>query len=129
MAQYILFGVCVIIGYIVIFSLLTVASKFDDEVEELYYDYHDDLDTNEEYDYYEEKYKNITNENNNNSQYSDVWYWENLLKIRYTLNIDNNKTIEVESIIEKVNGLEFSKVNKVILAKNLSESNKYICEY
>lgn len=50
-------------------------------------------------------------------------------KIRYTLNIDNNKTIEVESIIEKVNGLEFSKVNKVILAKNLSESNKYICEY
>lgn len=46
-------------------------------------------------------------------------------KIRYTLNIDNNKTIEVESIIEKVNGLEFSKVNKVILAKNLSESNKY----
>lgn len=129
MVQYILFGVCVIIGYIVIFSLLTVASKFDDEVEELYYDYHDDLDTNEEYDYYEEKYKNITNENNNNSQYSDVWYWENSLKIRYTLNIDNNKTIEVESIIEKVNGLEFSKVNKVILAKNLSESNKYICEY
>lgn len=58
-----------------------------------------------------------------------MWYWENLLKIRYTLNIDNNKTIEVESIIEKVNGLEFSKVNKVILAKNLSESNKYICEY
>lgn len=46
-------------------------------------------------------------------------------KIRYTLNIENNKTIEVESIIEKVNGLEFSKVNKVILAKNLSESNKY----
>lgn len=129
MVQYILFGVCVIIGYIVIFSLLTVASKFDDEIEELYYDYHDDLDTNEEYDYYEEKYKNITNENNNNSQYSDVWYWENSLKIRYTLNIDNNKTIEVESIIEKVNGLEFSKVNKVILAKNLSESNKYICEY
>ena len=53
MVKYILFGVCVIIGYIVIFSLLAVASKFDDEVEELYYDYHDDLDTNEEYDYYE----------------------------------------------------------------------------
>ena len=50
-------------------------------------------------------------------------------KIRYTLNVDNNKSIEVESIVEKVNGLEFSKVNKVILAKNLSESNKYICEY
>lgn len=46
-------------------------------------------------------------------------------KIRYTLNIDNNKTIEVESIVEKVSGLEFSKVNKVILARNLSESNKY----
>lgn len=67
MVKYILFGVCVIIGYIVIFSLLAVASKFDDEVEELYYDQHDDLDTNEEYDYYEEKYKNITNKNNNNS--------------------------------------------------------------
>lgn len=63
MGNYILFGLFVIIGYTVIFSLLTAASKFDDEVEELYNDYHDDLDTTEKYDYYEEKYKNIANKN------------------------------------------------------------------
>ena len=50
MVQYILFGVCVIIGYIVIFSLLRAASKFDDEIEELYSDYYNDLDTNRESD-------------------------------------------------------------------------------
>ena len=63
MGNYILFGLFVIIGYTVIFSLLTAASKFDDEVEELYNDYHDDLDTTEKYDYYEERYKNISNKN------------------------------------------------------------------
>lgn len=65
MGNYILFGLFVIIGYTVIFSLLTAASKFDDEIEELYSDYHDDLDTSEEYDYYEDKYKNISNKNKN----------------------------------------------------------------
>lgn len=66
MGNYILFGVVVIIGYTVIFSLLTAASKFDDEVEELYNDYHDDLDTSEEYDYYEERYKNVSNKDKSN---------------------------------------------------------------
>lgn len=66
MGNYILFGVFVIIGYTVIFSLLTAASKFEDEVEELYNDYHDDLDTSEEYDYYEERYKNVSNKDKSN---------------------------------------------------------------
>ena len=61
MFKYILFSVFLIIGYVVIFSLLTAASKFDDEIEKLYSDYYNDLDTDEEYDYYEEKYKNNKN--------------------------------------------------------------------
>lgn len=65
MGNYILFIIFIIIGYTVIFSLLTVASRFDDEVEQLYDDYHDDLDTNETYDYYEERYKNVSNKNKN----------------------------------------------------------------
>lgn len=50
MFKYILFAVFLIIGYIIIFSLLRVASKFDDEIEELYSDYYNDLDTNRESD-------------------------------------------------------------------------------
>lgn len=53
MFKYILFTLFLIIGYIIIFSLLRAASKFDDEIQKLYSDYHKDLDTNEEYDYYE----------------------------------------------------------------------------
>lgn len=50
MFKYILFTLFLIIGYIIIFSLLRVASKFDDEIEELYSDYYNDLDTNRESD-------------------------------------------------------------------------------
>lgn len=61
MFKYILFTLFLIIGYIIIFSLLRAASKFDDEIQKLYSDYHKDLDTNEEYDHYEQKYKNNKN--------------------------------------------------------------------
>lgn len=46
-------------------------------------------------------------------------------KIRYSLNTFDNKTIEVESVIVKIKDLEFSKVKKVVLSRNLKESNKY----
>ena len=61
MFKYILFTLFLIIGYIIIFSLLRAASKFDDEIQKLDSDYHKDLDTNEEYDHYEQKYKNNKN--------------------------------------------------------------------
>ena len=49
-----MFLVCV-----VIFALLKAASDFDDEVEEFYNNFYEDDGLDEEYDYYDNKYKEI----------------------------------------------------------------------
>ena len=49
-----MFLVCV-----VIFALLKAGSDFDDEVEELYNNFYEDDGLDEEYDYYDNKYKEI----------------------------------------------------------------------
>ena len=46
-------------------------------------------------------------------------------KIRYSISIDEGKTIEIESITLKIKDKEISKVDKIILARNPGESNKY----
>ena len=61
--KYILTGLFVLIACIVIFALLKVASDFDDEVEELYNDYYEDDGLDEDYDYYENRYKEIVEGN------------------------------------------------------------------
>lgn len=61
--KYILIGLFVLIACIVIFALLKVASDFDDEVEELYNDYYEDDGLDEDYDYYENRYKEIVEGN------------------------------------------------------------------
>lgn len=63
MIKYILIGLFVLIACIVIFALLKVASDFDDEVEELYNDYYEDDGLDEDYDYYENRYKEIVEGN------------------------------------------------------------------
>lgn len=63
MIKYILTGLFVLIACIVIFALLKVASDFDDEVEELYNDYYEDDGLDEDYDYYENRYKEIVEGN------------------------------------------------------------------
>lgn len=63
MIKYILTGLFVLIACIVIFALLKVASDFDDEVEELYNDYYEDGGLDEDYDYYENRYKEIVEGN------------------------------------------------------------------
>ena len=45
--------------YVVIFALLKAGSDFDDEVEELYNNFYEDDGLDEEYDYYDNKYKEI----------------------------------------------------------------------
>ena len=45
--------------YVVIFALLKAGSDFDDEVEELYNNFYEDDGLDEEYDYYDNKYKKI----------------------------------------------------------------------
>ena len=49
-----MFLVCV-----VIFALLKAGSDFDDEVEEFYNNFYEDDGLDEEYDYYDNKYKEI----------------------------------------------------------------------
>lgn len=64
MIKYILIGIFVLIVCIVIFALLKVASDFDDEAEELYNEFYDDDDgLDEDYDYYENRYKEIVEGN------------------------------------------------------------------
>ena len=45
--------------YVVIFALLKAGSDFDDDVEELYNNFYEDDGLDEEYDYYDNKYKEI----------------------------------------------------------------------
>lgn len=61
--KYILIGIFVLIVCIVIFALLKVASDFDDEAEELYNEFYDDDGLDEDYDYYENRYKEIVEGN------------------------------------------------------------------
>lgn len=61
--KYILIGIFVLIVCMVIFALLKVASDFDDEAEELYNDFYDDDGLDEDYDYYENRYKEIVEGN------------------------------------------------------------------
>lgn len=63
MIKYILIGIFVLIVCIVIFALLKVASDFDDEAEELYNEFYDDYGLDEDYDYYENRYKEIVEGN------------------------------------------------------------------
>lgn len=56
-----------IIGFVclvcmVVFALLKAASDFDDEVEEFYNNFYEDDGLNEEYDYYDNRYKEIIDE-------------------------------------------------------------------
>ena len=55
-----MFLVCV-----VIFALLKAASDFDDEVEEFYNNFYEDDGLDEEYDYYDNKYKETIDKNKN----------------------------------------------------------------
>lgn len=61
-----------IIGFIIgfvflvclaLFALLKSASDFDDEAEEFYNNFYEDDGLNEEYDYYEDRYKEIIDNN------------------------------------------------------------------
>ena len=61
--KYILIGIFVLIVCRVIFALLKVASDFDDEAEELYNEFYDDDGLDEDYDYYENRYKEIVEGN------------------------------------------------------------------
>lgn len=63
MIKYILIGIFVLIVCIVIFALLKVASDFDDEAGELYNEFYDDDGLDEDYDYYENRYKEIVEGN------------------------------------------------------------------
>ena len=53
-----MFLVCV-----VIFALLKAASDFDDEVEEFYNNFYEDDGLDEEYDYYDNQYKETIDKN------------------------------------------------------------------
>ena len=57
------------IGVIIIYSLLKVASDFDDEVDEMYkeYDYYDNCELNKKYNYYEDTHR----KNPNKDQYEN----------------------------------------------------------
>ena len=45
---------------VVVFALLKAASDFDDEAEEFYNNFYEDDGLNKEYDYYDNRYKEIT---------------------------------------------------------------------
>ena len=58
-----------IIGFVflvclALFALLKSASDFDDEAEEFYNNFYEDDGLNEEYDYYEDRYKEIIDNHN-----------------------------------------------------------------
>ena len=59
MIKYIFIIGFICLVYVVIFALLKAGSDFDDEVEELYNNFYEDDGLDEEYDYYDNKYKEI----------------------------------------------------------------------
>ena len=59
MIKYILIGGFICLVCVVVFALLKAASDFDDEAEELYNSFYEDDGLNEEYDYYDNRYKEI----------------------------------------------------------------------
>jgi hypothetical protein len=62
--KYIFIGGFIFIGLVVVFALLKSASDFDDEAEEFYKNFYEDDGLNEEYDYYEDRYKEIIDNHN-----------------------------------------------------------------
>ena len=59
MIKYVLIIGFVCLLCLVLFALLKSASDFDDEAEEFYKNFYEDDGLNEEYDYYENRYKGI----------------------------------------------------------------------
>lgn len=59
MIKYVLIIGFIFLVCLVIFTLLKSASDFDDEAEEFYKNFYEDDGLNEEYDYYENRYKGI----------------------------------------------------------------------
>lgn len=59
MIKYILIGGFIFLVLVVIFALLRVASNFDDEAEEFYNNFYESDGLNEEFDYYDNTYKDI----------------------------------------------------------------------
>ena len=57
--KYVLIGGFVCLVGIVIWALLKTASDFDEEAEEFYNSFYEDDSLNEEYDYYNNRYKEI----------------------------------------------------------------------
>ena len=64
-----LVGLGASIGVVIVYSLLKVASDFDDEVDEMYkeYDYYDNCELNKKYNYYEDTHR----KNPNKDQYEN----------------------------------------------------------
>lgn len=62
MIKYILIGGFIFLVLVVIFALLRVASNFDDEAEEFYNNFYESDGLNEEFDYYDNTYKDIIDE-------------------------------------------------------------------
>lgn len=61
--KYIFIGGFIFIELVVIFALLKVASDCDDEAEEFYRNFYEDDGLGKEYDYYDNKYKEIIDNN------------------------------------------------------------------
>ena len=66
MIKYILIGGFICLVLVVIFALLKVASNFDDEVEQFYNNFSKNDGLNEEFDYYDNMYKDIVDKHKNN---------------------------------------------------------------
>jgi hypothetical protein len=64
--KYILIGGFICLVLVVIFALLKVASNFDDEVEQFYNNFSKNDGLNEEFDYYDNMYKDIVDKHKNN---------------------------------------------------------------
>ena len=65
MIKYVLIGgfICVVcVVCVAVLVLLKVASDFDDKDEEFYKNFYEDDGLNEEYDYYDNRYKEIIDE-------------------------------------------------------------------
>ena len=69
MIKYIFIIGFICLVYVVIFALLKAGSDFDDEVEELYNNFYEDDGLDEEYDYYDNKYKELIPNGN-------CYYWK-----------------------------------------------------
>lgn len=66
MIKYILIGGFICLVLVVIFALLKTASNFDDEVEQFYNNFSKNDGLNEEFDYYDNMYKDIVDKHKNN---------------------------------------------------------------